>query len=471
MIRMMPRFAPVDAALLAHLGEIVGPAHVITEAAALEPYAVDATEDFHSLPEVVVLPGTSAEVAAVLGLASSSGVPVTARGGGSGLSGGAVPVAGGIVLSLARLDRILEIDRRDMVAVVQAGVRTLALHEAVEAEGLFYPPDPSSRDMCVLGGNLAEDAAGPRSLLYGTTRQHVLALEVALADGSLIWTGGRNRKDVTGYNLTQLLIGSEGTLGVITAAIVKLSPLPRATLSLLLPFTTLEAAAAAVETLCARSRAVAACELVERHGVLAVHAIMPVPPWLLEQEVVLLLELHGDDPERLLEVAAELGELAETLGAGEIQVAQETADQRRLWAIRRKIGDAVMHRGAYRESDAVVPRSRLADLVRAARGSAARQGLTAVCFGHAGDGNLHILLLRDGLPQPEWERARDAAEEELVAAVLALGGSVTGEHGIGLTLREALPRAVAPARLELLAAVKRAFDPRGILNPGKIFLD
>jgi glycolate oxidase len=471
MIAAMSRFASVDATLLARLADLVGGDHVLAAPEALAPYATDATEELTFTPEAVVRPGSAEEVAAVLAAASAANVPVTPRGGGSGLSGGALAALGGLVLSVERLDRIRAIDPADMVAEAETGVRTTALHEAVEAQGLLYPPDPSSRDMSFLGGNLAEDAAGPRSLLYGTTRQHVLALEVALADGSLFWTGGRNRKDVAGYNLTQLLIGSEGTLGVLTAAVLKLSPLPRASLSLLLPFRTLEEAAAAVETLCGRSRAVAACELVERHGIHAVHGVMPVTPWLLEQEVVLLLELHGDEPERLLEVAVELGELAETLGAGEVQVAQEAGDQRRLWAIRRKIGDAVMHRGAYRESDAVVPRSRLADLVRAARRSASRQGLTAVCFGHAGDGNLHILLLRDGLAQEPWERARDAAEEELIDAVLALGGSVTGEHGIGLTLREALPRAIAPARLALLRALKTAFDPRGILNPGKIFLD
>jgi glycolate oxidase len=398
-------------------------------------------------------------------------VPVTPRAGGSGLSGGALAVHGGILLSVERLDRIRSVDPAAMTAEVESGVPTGALHDALLAQGLLYPPDPSSRDMSRLGGNLAEDAAGPRSLLYGTTRQHVLGLEVALADGTLMRTGGHNRKDAAGYNLTQLLIGSEGTLGVITAAVLKLAPPPRATLSLLLPFPELEQAAAAVEAVCRAHRAVAACELVERHALAAVAKLMPVPPWLLAHEALLLLELFGDDGEQLLAVAAEVAETAAALGGGEAQVAQDAAEQRRLWAIRRRVGEAVMQRGAYRESDAVVPRSRLAELVRAARAAAARQGLTAVCFGHAGDGNLHIDLLRDDLPESEWERARDAAEAELVAAVLALGGSPTGEHGIGWTLREELPRTLSPAQLALQRAVKRAFDPRGILNPGKIFLD
>jgi glycolate oxidase len=398
-------------------------------------------------------------------------VAVTPRAGGSGLSGGALAVERGILLSVERLDRIRSIDAADMVAEVESGVRTVALHDALEPLGLLYAPDPSSRDMSRIGGNLAEDAAGPRSLSYGTTRHHVLGLEVALADGSLLRTGGRNRKDAAGYSLTQLLVGSEGTLGVITAATLKLSPSPRASLSLMLPFRELETAAAAVEAVCRAHRAVVACELVERHAVAAVARLMPVPPWLLEQEALLLLELHGDDGEQLLEIAAEIGEAVEGLGGGEVQVAQEAAEQRRLWSIRRRVGEAVMQRGAYRESDAVVPRSRLADLVRAARRAAARHGLTAVCFGHAGDGNLHIDLLRGELPDGRWEAARDAAEEELLAQVLALGGSITGEHGIGWTLREELPRALSRGHLDLLRAIKRAFDPAGILNPGKIFVD
>lgn len=467
----MSRFRAVDAALLSRLAETVGAAHVLATPEARERYASDATEGYHFPPEVVVLPGSAAEVAAVLAIASAARVPVTPRAGGSGLSGGALAVAGGILLSVERLDRIRSVDAGDMVAEVETGVRTAALQEALEAQGLLYPPDPSSRDMSMLGGNLAEDAAGPRSLLYGTTRQHVLGLEVALADGSLLRTGGRNRKDAAGYNLTQLLVGSEGTLGILTAALLKLAPPPRATLSLMLPFRELEQAAAAVEAVCRAHRAVAACELVERHAIAAVATLTQVPPWLLEQEALLLLELFGDDAEQLLEVAAEVAATAEALGAGEVQVAQEAADQRRLWAIRRRVGEAVMQRGAYRESDAVVPRSRLADLVRAARAAAARQGLTAVCFGHAGDGNLHIDLLRGELAEPEWERGRDAAEQELLAAVLALGGSITGEHGIGWTLREELPRAIAPEQLALLRAIKQAFDPQGILNPGKIFLD
>ncbi|HVS03495.1 MAG TPA: FAD-linked oxidase C-terminal domain-containing protein [Thermoanaerobaculia bacterium] len=456
---------------LRQLRALLGDQAVLTAADRLEAYARDETETLRFPPEVVVLPRTAEQVAALLAYADRELLPVTPRGGGTGLSGGALPVRGGIALSLERLDRIRAIDGRDMVVEAEAGVVTGRLQEAVEAEGLFYPPDPSSRDSCQLGGNLAEDAAGPRSLLYGTTRQYVLGLEVALADGTLLRTGGRNRKDAAGYNLTQLLVGSEGTLGVMTAAVLRLLPLPGATLSLMLPFRQLDEAAAAVEGVCRASRTLAACELVERNAVRAVAAVMPVPDWLQEQEAVLLLELHGERGEELLEEAARLAELAESLGAGEVQAAEDAAEQRRLWAIRRQVGDAVMRRSPYKEADTVVPRSRLAELVRAARRVATSHGLEAISYGHAGDGNLHVNLLQSGLPEGEWQVRRDAAEAELFRAVLELGGSITGEHGIGWTQRRHFAAAVSPRSLQLMRELKKAFDPRGILNPDKIFLE
>lgn len=464
-------FRPLDDRVLDCLREALGSDGVISDEERLEPYCRDETEGLRFLPEAAALPSSPEQVAAVLRLAGEHGVPVTPRGGGTGLSGGALAVQGGIVLSLERLDRIREIDPRDMVAEVEAGVVIGRLHRELEARGLFYPPDPSSVDSCQLGGNLAEDAAGPRSLRYGTTRQWVLGLEVVLSDGSILRTGGRNRKDAAGFSLTQLLVGSEGTLAVITAAILRLVAFPRATLSLLLPFPTLEGAAAAVEEICRTSETLAACELVERGAIEAVARVMPVPPTLLEQKAVLLLELHGRHQDELLEAAGEIATAAEALGAAETQVAQDAADQRRLWALRRAVGEAVMTGPAYREADAVVPRSRLADLVLAARRVAAAHGLEVLCFGHAGDGNLHIDLLQGALAEELWRPARVAAQEELVDEVLALGGSITGEHGVGWTLRHAFGRTCPPENLALMRGMKSVFDPRGILNPGKIFLE
>lgn len=464
-----PGFASLSAGHLEALAAIVGPGHLRTDPEARDRYGRDETERLHFPPAAVVLPGSTAEVAAILRLAHRELLPLTPRGAGTGLSGGALPVHGGLVLSLERLDRIRAIDPRDLVAEAEAGVKTGRLQQECEALGLFYPPDPSSKDSCQLGGNLAEDSAGPRSCKYGSTRKFVLGLEAVRADGEIFHTGGRNRKDVAGYNLTQLLVGSEGTLAVITAATLRLLGKPRATLALLLPFPELELAAGAVEAIFRHGFEPAACELLEQGALEAVAAVMELPPQLRGQKAMLLLELDGHDPALLLEEAGRLGDLAGELGAGEILAAEDEAEQRRLWAIRRKMGEAVKHRSVYKEADTVVPRSKLAELVRAAREAAARQGIEALCYGHAGDGNLHVNLLRGNLPDGVWEARRDAAEKELFERVCGLGGSITGEHGVGWVQRQFLPLAVGPAALELMRAVKRSFDPRGILNPGKIF--
>lgn len=438
---------------------------------ARERCARDETEDLRFLPDAVALPTSTEEVQAILRFAHDARLPVTPRGAGTGLSGGALAVEGGIVLSLERMNRIREIDPRNMVAVAEAGVVTGDLQRAVEAEGLFYPPDPGSRDSCLLGGNLAEDAAGPRSAKYGTTRRYVLGLEAVLADGSLLQTGGKNRKDATGYSLLHLLVGSEGTLAVVTAATLRLLAKPKATLTMILPFSTLEEAAAAVERIFSEGFDPAACEIAERAALEAVGRLEPLPPVLAGSEAMLLVELHGSDEEALLASAGGIDELARELGARPALVADDAAGQRRLWSIRRRIGEAVKELSLYKEADTVVPRAALAALVLAARRAASNQGLTAICYGHAGDGNLHVNLLRGELPADLWRDRRDRAEEELFREVVALGGKISGEHGIGLVQRGLLPLALSPAEIAAMRALKNALDPRGILNPGKIFPD
>ncbi|MEO8276303.1 MAG: FAD-linked oxidase C-terminal domain-containing protein [Thermoanaerobaculia bacterium] len=450
--------------------EALLPPHVVAfDEATRAAYARDETEDLEFFPDAVVRPGSTSEVQVVLKFAHERRVPVTPRGAGTGLSGGALPVAGGIVLSLERMNRIREIDRPNMVAEAEAGVVTADLQRAVEELGLFYPPDPASRESCLLGGNIAEDSAGPRSAKYGTTRRYVLGLEAVLADGSLITPGGKLRKDATGYNLVQLLVGSEGTLAVVTAATLRLLAKPAATLTMVLPFPTLESAAAAVETIFASGCDPAACEIAERAALVAVARLEPLPPELLAAEAMLLLELDGADPESLLATAARAEALARAAGSGDAIVAEDAPGQRRLWQIRRRIGEAVKRLSVYKEADTVVPRSALADLVLAARTAARRQGLTAICYGHAGDGNLHVNLLRGDLAPELWQERRDLAEEELFRAAVALGGKISGEHGIGLVQRRFMPLALSASELATMQAVKSALDPRGILNPGKIF--
>ena len=468
MVERAHRPAP---ALLDSLRAAVGATHVLVEPERLEPYGRDETEALWYPPDAVVLPGSTADVAAVLRLAHEARLPVTPRGAGTGLSGGALPVAGGIVLSLERMDRIRAIDERDLVAEVEAGVVLADLQRAVEERGLFYPPDPASRESCRIGGNVALDSAGPRSCKYGTTRRWVLGLEAVASDGELLRTGSRCRKDATGYDLTQLLVGSEGTLAVVTAATLRLVAKPRATLTALLPFPSLESAAAAVESLFRESIDPAACELVEEAALAAVARLEPLPAPLVGRAAMLLVELHGDGSDELLARAARLEEVARAAGGHEAVVADDAAGQRRLWQVRRKVGEAVKALSVYKEADTVVPRSKLADLVRAARAAAARHGLTAVVYGHAGDGNLHVNLLRGDLGPAEWERRRDAAEEELFRKAVELGGRISGEHGIGWVQRRWLPLALDARQLQLHRDLKRLFDPRGILNPRKILPD
>lgn len=459
---------PVEGRHRRALVEALGEGAVVADPDRLATYARDETEALVFPPDLAVLPATVDQVEAVLRIAHEARLPVVPRAAGTGLSGGALPVCGGVVLSVERLDRLREIDERNLVAVAEAGVVTGDLQRAVEARGLFYPPDPSSRDTCRLGGNLAEDAAGPRSLKYGTTRRWVLGVEAVLADGRRLETGGKSRKDATGYALAQLLVGSEGTLAVVTAATLRLIARPAATLTLILPFERLEDAAAAVERVLAAGFDVAACELLEEAALAAVARVEPLPAALVGRAAMLLLELDGDDRERLIGAAAGIESLARSLGSGEALVADDPAGERRLWQVRRRVGEAVKSMSAYKEADTVVPRAALAELVHAARRAAARQGITAICYGHAGDGNLHVNLLRGELDAAEWERRRDAAEEELFRAVLALGGRITAEHGVGWVQRRYLPLALSEPALELTAAIKRAFDPRGILNPGKV---
>lgn len=460
-----------DERALARIRELVGPEALRIDIDGRAAHGRDETENLCFLPDAVVLPRSTGEVARFLALAQAGRWPVVPRGAGTGLSGGALPVAGGIVLSLARMDRIRDLDLANLTVTAEAGVVLADLQRRVDEHGLRYPPDPASRESCRLGGNLAEDSAGPRSCKYGTTRDWVLGLEAVLADGTLLATGGKNRKDVAGYDLTGLLVGSEGTLAVITAATLRLIARPRATLTLVLPFPALDAAAAAVAALFRDGHHPAACELLEEGAIAAVARLVPLPAALAGQVALLLVELDGDAEEALLDEAIALEELARGLGGGEALVAREAAEQRRLWEIRSKVGEAVKQGSVYKEADAVVPRSALADLVRAARAAAARQGLRAVCYGHAGDGNLHVNLLQGDLPDTLWRERRDAAEEELFRAVVALGGSITGEHGVGWTQRRYLPLRHGPAAIGLMRAIKRAFDPAGILNPGKMFPD
>ncbi len=465
----MNRAAPRAGAARAALGKKLPAEAIRSDQVALDKYGRDETESFVFPPDLAVLPETVEQVRATLTVAHEHRIPIVPRGAGTGLSGGALPVEGGWVLSLERLNRIRRFEPENLLIEAEAGVVTGDLHRYAQERGLYYPPDPASYDSCLLGGNLAEDSAGPRSCKYGSTRKWVLGLEAVLADGALIRTGSDARKDVAGYNLTQLLIGSEGTLAVLTSAVLRLIAQPRARLTLILPFYELAVAARSVAEIFLAGHDPAACEFVEQAALAAVAPLERVPASLSASGATLFLELHGDSHEDLLRIAFEIDRLFAGRLNAEALVATDAAEQRRLWRIRERIGEAVKSQSSYKEADTVVPRNCLADYIASAHRIAEGCGLQAICYGHAGDGNLHINLLQGGLDDNSWRERRDRAEDELFELAVSLGGTITGEHGVGWTQRKHLSKVATPAALSAMTAIKQALDPKGILNPGKIF--
>ena len=453
---------------LGALASLVGERHLLAGRDELVPYSHDYTEELVAFPAAAASPRTVAEVSAILAFCDGRRIPVTPQGGRTGLSGGALPLLGGLALSLHRMDSIVEIDEANGVAVAEAGVVTQVLQEAVEERGLYYPPDPASRGSCTIGGNVAENAGGPHAAKYGVTSRWVMGLEAVLADGRVMTTGGKTRKDVAGYDLTSLLVGSEGTLAVVTKAWLRLIPKPASVATLVAPFPTLESAARAVVEITRRGVVPAALEFVDRPSVEVSSrrkgVTVPVP----EAEARLLVELDGGGDEEVERDATSAGEVALECGALDVVVATDEAKRRLLWEVRRGIGEAVRDLGPSSELDLAVPRTELAALVSGVRRLAADAGLRTACFGHASDGNLHVHLYfpREALAA-DAERF-DAAKRAVYAEAARLGGTVTGEHGVGVTSRDVLPLCRDATYLDALRAVKEALDPRGTLNPGKL---
>jgi glycolate oxidase len=463
-------YARVDDSVLARLMEIVGKGYVITEREAMAPYAHDETAGLSAWPEVVVKVGSAAEVVAIMKLASQMGIPVTPRAGGMGLSGGSVPLCGGIVLSVERMNRILEIDHRNLMVTVEPGVITGDLHRAVEAEGLFYPPDPASLDSCCLGGNVAEGAGGPRAVKYGTTKDYVCGLELVLPSGEMLTLGGKRVKDVAGYNLVQLIVGSEGTLGIVTKIILRLVPLPKAQIDLLVPYDDLQKAADTVAAIIAECIIPTAIEFMERDTVQACERLMGKTVPFSGVAAQLLIQLTG---QRSAEVEADMdrvGELCLEHGALDVLVASDKTTRDRLWEARRLIIEALKHESPVRHmEDVSVPRAAIPALLEGVHALSARLGVRALCFGHAGDGNVHVNMLKDQLTLEEWEERSTALQRALYDLTLSLGGTITGEHGIGATRKGFLEYALGKEQVSLMRQIKDVFDPQHILNPGKVF--
>ena len=433
--------------------------------AATEQYETDESGCGSYPPQAVVQAKSAQDVQAVLSYARAHKLPVVPWGRGSGKSGAALAERGGIVLSLEKMDRILEVSRDDMVCVVEPGVILENLQKAVEAQGLFYPPDPNSQALCSIGGNLAHNAGGPRALKYGVTRDYVLGCEAVLPTGELVKLGHRSWKGVAGYDLTQLLVGSEGTLAVITKAMLKLIPLPRAVSTMLAFFPDEDAAALGVQKIFGAGLLPRACELLDGPSM---RYVSPKAPFKFPDNVggALIVEHDGNSSEAVMEELAKSGEMCTEAGAIDVVAAQDEAQRRRIWETRRMISVALKDVRPFKISeDVAVPRGKLVELIRRVRAIGDKYGLPTACYGHAGDGNLHANLLFGSAEEREKSHA---AVDDLLQAAIDLGGTITGEHGVGLAKRAFLAKEQKPEVIELQRRLKRAFDPDNLLNPGKI---
>ncbi|AMM50323.1 dehydrogenase [Rufibacter sp. DG15C] len=465
-------FNPVTPEILATLQQIVGEAFVLTSAMQEEVkrYAHDETEDLHFYPEVVVKPTNAQEVSKIAKLCHDNYIPLTPRGAGTGLSGGALPIHGGVVLSMERFNKIINIDERNLQATVEPGVVNEEFQNAVKAKGLFYPPDPASKGSCFLGGNLSMSSGGPKAVKYGVTRDYVLNIEMVLPTGEIIWTGANVLKYSTGYNLTHLMIGSEGTLGIITKIVFKLIPFPPKNVVMLVPFRSSEEACAAVAQIFMAGITPSGLEFMEREALQWSSDYLKIDVPLPEDiEAHLIIELDGWDLDLLYQDAERVYGVLEKFNTGEVLLADTEAQKEDIWRLRRNVGNAVRYNSIYKEEDTVVPRAELPALLKGVKEIGQRYNFKSVCYGHAGDGNLHINIIKGDMSDDDWNNKLTEGIKELFRLCVALGGTISGEHGIGLVQKPYMHIALQEKQFELMRGIKKTFDPHGILNPGKIF--
>ncbi|RYZ28261.1 MAG: FAD-binding protein [Chitinophagaceae bacterium] len=450
---------------------ICGDQYVLVDEDTLHNYAHDETEDLHFLPDVVIKPGTAEEISEILKICNQYKIPVTPRGAGTGLSGGALPHLGGVLLSIERLNKIIQIDERNLQVITEPGIITEVLQNAVKEKGLFYPPDPSSRGSCMIGGNIAENSGGPKAVKYGVVKDYVLNLEVVLPTGEIIWTGANVLKNATGYNLTQLVVGSEGTLGIVTKAVLKLIPLPKLDLLMLIPFKNPVDACAAVSAIFAAGYVPSAMEFMERDAIewsmrYVDNCIVPMDD---ETQAHLLIEVDGNDMDVLMKEMEGISEVTMAFNPGEILFAEDAQQKAELWKLRRRVGEAVKSHSVYKEEDTVVPRAELPTLLQGVKDIGNKYGFKSVCYGHAGDGNLHVNIIKGDLSDEQWNGSLKDGIVEIFELVKSLGGTISGEHGIGLVQKEYLPIVFDSVQMRLMKSIKALFDPNNILNAGKIF--
>jgi glycolate oxidase len=464
-------FQSIETRDLEYFKNILPEEAIFNDSENLEKYGHDETEDYLFRPNIVLKPASADEVSKILVYCNERSIAVTASGARTGLSGGALPLYGGVALSTENLNRILKIDERNLQATVEPGVINQVFHDACRQKGLFYPPDPSSWGSSFIGGNLALNAGGPKAVKYGVTNAYVLDLEVVLADGSIINTGARVLKNSTGYNLTQLMVGSEGTLGIITKATFRLLPYPKQTMLLLVPFQSAEKACEAVSAIFQAGITPSGMEFMERDAIdYALKFVDNVElPIGEDVQAHLLIEVDGNYPETLMLDCEAIADIVMNFDASEPLFADNDKDKASLWTLRRRVGEAVKSHSIYKEEDTVVPRAELANLLRSVKELGAKYGFKSVCYGHAGDGNLHVNILKEEMSDKAWEEDLPKAIRELFAVVKKLGGTISGEHGIGFVQKDYMDIVFNTVELNLQKEIKKVFDPKGILNPGKVF--
>ena len=453
------------------LVEVVGEQYVFTDEETLNDYGKDHTEDLVFPPSIVVKPASTQQVSAIMKLAFENEIPVVPIGARTGLSGGILAVHKGIGLSLERLNQIIKIDEQNLQVITQPGVITEVLQNAVAEKGLFYPVDPSSKGSCFIGGNIAENSGGARAVKYGVTKDYVLNLEVVLPNGDIINTAANTLKNATGYNLTQLMVGSEGTLGIVTKIVLKLIPAVQHNVLLLVPFFKMEEAAAAVSAIFRAGIVPSALEFMERDAIDWTMKFTEVPDLNLRPEIEahLLIEVDGNYPEILMNEAEKILTVVEQFQIDEVLFADTQDQKNALWKLRRNVAEAVKQNTVYKEEDTVVPRYELPKLLIGIKAIGEKYGFKSICYGHAGDGNLHVNIVKLDMTDELWQTQVPKGVKEIFELTKSLNGTISGEHGIGLVQKEFMSIVFSEIELHLMYQIKKIFDPKNIMNPGKIF--
>lgn len=461
----------ITASLLEEIKSIVGEAYFFTDEESFAKYGSDETEKLHYAPQVVVKPRTAEEISKLLILCNQHLIPVTPRGAGTGLTGGALPHLGGLVISMERFNSILAIDERNLQVTTEPGVITEVLQNTVKEKGLFYPPDPASKGSCFIGGNISENSGGPKAVKYGVVKDYVLNLEIVLPTGEIIWTGSNVLKNATGYNLTQLIVGSEGTLGILTKIVLRLIPHPKFDVLMLAPFNSLEKASEAVSAIFRAGITPSAMELMEIESIKLASKMCESTAITITEDLAahLIIEVDGNDMDVLMKEMEAIAEVLANYEVGELYFADDAQQKNELWKIRRKANEASVAAGYTIEEDTVVPRAELPKLIKGVKALADENGFKVVSYGHAGDGNLHIRI-----NHPKYKKSYENEEIQgilikIFELVKSLGGTISGEHGIGLIQKSFMPVMFDNVTMELMRGIKKVFDPNNILNAGKIF--